>query len=618
MAGAAAGRTDQVEWLTPRGRRNVTLAVMAIVAGAGWQLAVAFTCGVGLTDVGATWAAISALEPVSGLPGRHHASPDTVLATWGVCVLALGGLLLGAFLGLVYWRAARRVGKGLARKGQVQAAVGEERLRKEAAQTLPSMPARTRAQIAVAELGFSVGIDHGSRQPVVLGFNESIAVIAPSGGGKSTGIMTPAALEAPGPLVVTSNEVSILDQIATTRTRAGRVWVFDPLDRSCWPHPMVYDPVAGCADGQVALARGTAFVAGCGADGHDSTNSGFFKQNSKIAMKALLHAAALDGRSIEAVLGWVPQLAKGGTVPRRLIRESSDPQAEQAWDGELQAVATGADDTVASTLNTLTQVVEPLTLKAIRKWIVPCPGVPTFDAGAFVRSRDTLVLLSDDSTSTNVGPLATMLFQEVVDAVKAYAPFTAHGRLEPPMRVCGDEIANIAPIDKLPEMTTELRKLGVQWLFAFQSERQAQTRWGADRGRILLEQMAAEVVLPGVKSVESLNRYSDLAGMVEVVEQTLNRDAGGERTGTGGSVHERKVLRPDEIRQMPDGRALLMWRNAPAMIVDLLPWYERDYADQVATDEAATRRARVKERQRRDHAESRIAQAEAADQQVAS
>ncbi len=600
MAGTTSGRADQYEWLTPRGRRNLILVTMAALLAAGWQLAVALTCHVGLTDVDATLAAVTAAEPIKGLPGTDHAAAGTVLAVWAVCVGVLGGVLLTLVCWFVAWRARRRRGKGLADGSEIATTVGQTHARKEAEQTLPSLSAKQVAAAAPAQLGLVLGCEDRSGEMVVIGHNDAISVMGGSGAGKSSSVMAPAALEARGPLVVTSNEVGILDVIAKTRQKLGRVWVFDPLDRACWPDPMVYNPVAGCRDGQVALARGTAFVAGCGADGQDSTNAGFFRTNAKIAMRVLLHAAALDGRTIEDVLAWVPTVRHGAKTPLNVLRGSSDPAAEHAWEAILESVSTGADDTVSSTLNTLSQVVDPLTLNSIRRWLVPREGAPTFNAAKFVASSDTLVLLSDDSTSTNVGPLATMLFQEVVDAIKAYAPFTRYGRLDPPMRIVGDEIANIAPIDKLPEMSTELRKLGVQIILAFQAEEQLQTRWGAERGRLLLQQMAAEVVLPGVKSTDTLNRYSDLAGTVDVLERTINRDADGERSGDGAQLQERKILRPDEIRRMPDGQGLLIWRNARGMLITMQPWYTRDYHGQVAQDEKDTRAARAKERMRRD------------------
>lgn len=596
-ARTTVGRTDQTSTvLTARTKARLTMAGMAALVLAAWHLAVVFTRGVGLGQVSVTVRALLTGNPLAGLPGTSTTSTGTVLVVFGITAAAL----FVASLAVFYWaivltgrvRRRGRGGKGLATKAQITATVGEARIRKDAAQTFPSMTDRERAIAPIEALAFVMGTDQRSKAGIAFGFNDNVVVLGPAGAGKSVSIMEPAALEAPGALILTSNEVGILDTIVATRRKLGRVWVFDPLNRSAHPEPMVWDAVAGCQDGETALARGEAFVAGCGADDSSSTNASFFKRNAAMALRAFLHAAALDGRTMADVLAWSAEISEGASVPKRILSTSVDPRAEKQWIAALDAVSTGAEQTVASSRNTLAQVVDPLTLSSVNKWVIPRAGVPTFVAADFVRSTDTLVLLSDDSSSTNVGPLCTMLLQEVIDAIKAYAPFTVHGRIEPPIRIVGDEIANIAPVTKLPEIVTEVRKLGVQTMLAFQDDLQATTRWGESRGRTLLSQMAAEVVLPGIKSTTALTRYSDLTGQVEVLELSMNHDQGGERTGTSTSTQTRPALRADEIRTMADGQALVIWRNAPAMVVTLQPWYQRSYGKQVTASRAAASAAR--------------------------
>ena len=72
--------------------------------------------------------------------------------------------------------------------------------------------------------------------------------------------------------------------------------------------------------------------------------------------------------------------------------------------------------------------------------------MPAFDAKAFVASTDTLILVADQNASTNVAPLCAMLLQEVVDTAKAHAARQPGGRLDPPLRLVGDELANVAAL----------------------------------------------------------------------------------------------------------------------------------------------------------------------------
>lgn len=578
------------------GFANAVLGGTGLYIFLAWHLAVAATVDqVGFTDLTTTLRALVHLEPIAGLPGSSPGGGTVAL--FGVLLVVLGAVSLA----LVLWaiRVRGRFSKdrsqaGMATRRGADDALGERRARESAAQTRPGMSEKIRKQVALSELSLRVGRPKGSKSDVYLSLQDHLAVIAPTGGGKSVYVMAPAALTAPGALVVTSNEVSILDLVATTRAKRGRLWVFDPLGRSAWPEPMVWNPVKGCEDGATALARGVAFAAGLRSDS-GSTNSGFFQKNAMIALSRMLHAAALSGRDMSEVLRWATNLDRDGKVAASLIRASTDDRVEPSWAAMLDGVSTGADETVASSRQTLQQAVEPLTLRKVTRWVTPAEGVPEFDAEAFVTSTDTLVLISDDSSSTNVGPLCTMLFQEVMDAIKALAPLSDHGKLDPPMRVVGDEIANVAPIDKLPELASEVRKLGVQLVLAFQSEQQLRSRWG-DRGNTLLEQMSAELVLPGLKSTASLKRYGDLTGRAEVDQHTVSFGDGGEVRGGSTSEQLREVMRSDEVRQLENGTALLIYRNAAPMILQMTAWFETPQADTL------TRDARTVAKRRHDHA----------------
>ena len=88
--------------------------------------------------------------------------------------------------------------------------------------------------------------------------------------------------------------------------------------------------------------------------------------------------------------------------------------------------------------------------------MLPQPGVRVFDPAAFVTSSDTLVLITDDQAQTNVAPLTTMLLGEVIDAAKQHAARSRTGRLDPPLRVVGDEIANVAPLPEAPRAAVRL------------------------------------------------------------------------------------------------------------------------------------------------------------------
>ena len=594
------GRQDEaaplLDWRT---RANITLAFLALGALGAWHVAVFLTAdGVGLTDLGMTVRALVHGHPLSGLggptgPGVAPASTGTTLIVWVVLLV----LLFAAFVAWAFaWagvRARRRGGRGFADAAQVREGLGLARARDSAAQTRPGLSETDRHKAPIHQIGLQLG-ESTSGEPVVLPLEDHVVVVATTGAGKSRDVMIPAALSAPGALVVTCTRADILDVIATTRARAGRVWVFDPLERLGW-EPMVWNPVAGCRHGETAIARGLAFAAGLGADDTSSTNTGFFRANASSALTRLLHAADLGGRTIADVIDWAIHLDDGAETAQEIIRSSLLPEAEPNWAGMLRSIATGADETVASSRQTLQQAIEPMALRRVLAWVTPREGVPTFDAGAFVAgTTDTLVLVADANSSTNVAPLCAMLLQEVVDAAKAAAARRPGGRLDPPLRLVGDEIANVAPLPKLPDLGTDARGFGMQLILALQSLAQARRRWGADGANTLLDNMPAEILLGGLTDTEALNRYATLVGDVELTRATTSYDSQtGKPTTASEQRTERKALRADEARQIPDKHGLLLYRNRPAVLMRMTPWYELPEGKTLETGRAQTEARRI-------------------------
>ena len=571
MSGRPHEAMPLVSWKT---KSSLLMAAFGLWALLAWHLAVTATsAGVAVRDLGVSVRALVRGRPLGDLPG---ATPSTV---WTVVVWV--GLLVvscAALLALVFWFYAwldrRRTRRGFASGRAIREGIGVERARVSAAQTRPGLSARAREKAPLREVGLEVGTSV-TGEPVVIPHEDHIVVIAITGQGKSRDLMIGAALDAPGALMVTCTRADILDVVATPRAERGRIWVFDPLERLGWPEPMVWNPVAGCQEGGTALARGLAFAAGLGTDDTSATNSGFFRQNAASVLTRLLHAAALEDRPIADVIDWAMRLDDGAEVPQDIIRTSPLPQAERMWAGMLRSLATGADETVASTRQTLQQAIEPMALRRVLKWVTPREGVPSFGPAAFVASTDTLVLVGDDNASTNVGPLCTMLVQEVVDAAKAVAVRLPGGRLDPPLRFVGDELANVAPLPKLPTLPTDARGFGLQLVAAFQSMAQVRRRWGKDSAAVLMDNMPAEILLGGLTDVEALNRYTVLVGEVEIQRMTGSFDAEGRATHLSERTSEGKAMRPDEARKIPDGHGLLLYRNRDAVLMRMRPWYQR-------------------------------------------
>jgi len=554
-----------------------------------WHLSLVLTTGVPLTGVGVTLRGLLTLAPLN-LPARYGAvDPVTTLTVFA--------LFIAAAMAVAVWWATRtprrqRGGVGLADRAQARRSAGEIRARQQAAWTRRGSVQAGLLNVdtaPLAEVGLLLGATSDGGEPMVLSLEDQVGIIAATGAGKTLYLMVGAALDAPGPLITTSTKPEILDAIVEARTAKGRVWVFDPLDVAGWPEPMIWNPVAGAEKSAAAVARGKAFAAGFGADATDSSNP-FFRHAAGIIVARLLHAAALTDNTMVDVVSWALELERS-TTARDIL--DGHPDAELFWAKTLHAASEGADETLSSVRMTLAQKVEPILSRTVMRQMLPTEGVQVFDPAQFVQSWDTLVLITDDQGQTNVAPLTTMLLGEVIDAAKAHAARSHTGRLDPPLRVVGDEIANVAPLPKLPGLLSDSRGVGIQWFAAFQSVAQIHARWGEDDGRQILANLNCSLILGGLQDEKALDRFSALVGDTDVTEVSATLDAANTATGSSVSVTERTALRAEEIRLIPDGQALVIYRNAPAMLVTLTPWTHRRDGPDTAAAIARVRAARI-------------------------
>ena len=342
---------------------------------------------------------------------------------------------------------------------------------------------------------------------------------------------------------------------------------------------MIWNPVAGAENSAAAVARGEAFAAGSRRRRHRLRPIRSSGTPPAIIVARLLHAAALSGSTRWSTSSsWALDLERS-TTARDILDEH--PDAEMFWAKTLRTASEGADETLSSVRMTLAQKVEPILSRTVMRQMLPTDGVQVFDPAAFVASTDTLVLITDDQAQTNVAPLTTMLLDEVIDAAKTpRRPVRRPARLDPPLRIVGDEIANVAPAPETPRATCPTPGVsGSSGSPRSSPSRRSIARWGEDDGRQILANLNCSLILGGLQDEKALDRFSALVGDTDVTEVSATLDAANTATGSNVTTTERTALRAEEIRLIPDGQALVIYRNAPAMLVTLTPWTHRPDGD---------------------------------------
>ena len=447
----------------------------------------------------------------------------------------------------------------------------------------------TRSDLRQATAGPDRGAPIGTHLggPVRLRGEDSAIVIAPARAGKTTRLAVGCIADAPGAVVATSTKADLVTLTARDPHLNGAAHVFDPDRLLDWPRPCRWDAVAGCRDVREALTRARAMVAARPLRG--DRNSGFFEGASETVLRCLLHAAALDNASMRDVLAWSRDFTDD--QPYEILR--THPDAAAGWLDDLRTFCrSGAPETISSTAMSLGLVLKSMADPAVLDLVCPRPG-QGLDVDAFVTAgTDRLYLLSEGGDGVNTAPLVTAFAAAVVAAARRHSQTRPGGRLDPPLTLVLDEAANVAPLPDLPTLMADGGGRGITtWTFV-QSFSQLRARWGRDGADTIWGASSAKLILGGCTEADDLERISRVVG-----DRWAPRRSHTSRGGlfaraadhsTSTSRERERVLPVPDLRRLPVGDALLLYRACPAALIHLPAWWERPDARRFRTHQGST------------------------------
>lgn len=501
-----------------------------------------------------------------------HAAPNWAWA--GIIVTALAAGAATGFAGLLAWR--RWSGRpGLARPAELKSL------------SLKGATARARSLRPSLTKARSIDPDHagvllGNLTP---GGNElrgswedvSLAVMAPRSG-KSTALAAPAVLRAPGAVLLTSNKADVYAVTRATRARTGRVWAFDPQGIAHTEQALWWDMLAEAATLEGARRLGGHFIAST----VDAVNrKDFWFSAASNTLTALFHAASRTGRPIFDVLDWLAQPAD--RTPIDLLEDVGMTALSKQLEGTIH----GAPDTRDGIYETARQCVSCLLDPKIAAWVAPGGGRRQFLPHQFVRSRDTLYLLSKDGGGSAAGVIAA-----ATDAVLRAGIAQAErqgGRIDPPLLPILDEACNICRIEDLPDYYSHLGSRGLPVMTIMQSYRQGVKVWGEPGMDALWSAATIKILGAGLDDADFVDKISRLVGDHKMPERTRSHGAGGRSSSV--TYRRERVLQASDIRALPKGRALLLATGIRPALIRLRPWYSEAGAAALTQHAAAENKA---------------------------
>lgn len=560
---------------TPPAGNNDVLVNLAL-AGIG---VVAVIAGILYGAAVAAGAVLSLPRPSSGAAGAlrvlaHPADPGTALGIEGLnpilyWVIVTILFAAAAAVAVAAYRLFRKPSKeasrnlttpglpGIATRQEVKAAAGPKALLARAKRLRPSLTNPMPTDVGYL-LGHSAGVE------VWASVEDSILVLGPPRSGKGLFLVVNAILDAPGAVITTSTRPDNLTATIKARSARGPVAVFDPQNLTGLGGGLRWSPIRGCENPQTAMIRANGLAAATGLGRPSVEAGGFWEGKTRSALQALLHAAALGARS-----------------PAELFRWTSDPIAATAAATILQehpAAATGWAETLEAMINadprtrdsiwqgvalSLAALADPNVLAAVS----PEPG-EVFDPETFLQANGTLYLLATGSGAGPCGSLVAAFIEDLVETARRLAARSPGARLDPPLLLALDEIANLAPLPCLPTLMAEGGGTGITTMPVLQSMSQARAKWGHDAAGAIWDAAIVKLMLGGGSAPTDLRDTSALLGERDDQYTTTTWTAYGGKT-TQTNIRRLPVLGVEEIRTLPKGVALTLLRSAKPIITTL-------------------------------------------------
>jgi len=384
---------------------------------------------------------------------------------------------------------------------------------------------------------------------------ESISITAPPRAGK-TGLLADLVLRFCGPVVATSVKSDIYELTSGIRAQRGPVAVFNPQQVSDLPSTFAWSPVAGCRDPEVAARRAEAFTGAISVKGTEHED--FWAQQASEFFRAALMAADLVGGDMRLVGRWL----MGSAEDAEAILERA---GQDQWATSLAQLRSPAERTISTIRLLHNKTLSFLGNPALAASVLPAQG-NAFDIPAFLAACGTLYLIAEAQTEeAPVAPLMACFLNEVHYTAKLAGSRMPGGRLDPPLLMALDEIANIAPVN-IPNFMADAGGRGIQMAIVSHGLGQLRERWGEHGAQIIGDTVGCKVFLPGITDTALLKAASELCG------QTSFRQKGQEH------LTRHDICDVAMLRELPDGYALLV-RGGRAPVLAKLPraWTDRAY-----------------------------------------
>lgn len=491
---------------------------------------------------------------------------------------------------------------GMAQPKEVNRIAGKAALLSKAVTIRPSL--KDTKGIDPCMVGLQLGSSWG--YGVFITAEDSIVLVGPPRSGKGFYLIINAILDAPGAVITTSTRGD--NYAATHKLRATNnrpVVLFDPQGMSGMSSTLKWSPMQGCEDPMVAMRRAKVLIAASGSGKSDANQE--WAQVAETILSYLLHAGALAGISTHELGQWGVS-AKVAEDAIAILQ--SHPRATPGWALGLEGELKSDPRMLPSKWMGVGNALQALMLPDVSNALNPRNKAEMLNPEQFIKDCGTLYLIGTKSGGGAIAPFLIALMDEMVECARTMAFHAPGNRLDPPLSLILDEIANLAVWPALPQIMADGGGVGISTFVVLQSLAQARGGWGEQEAQAIFDAAIIKVQLGGAGNERDLEGFAKLMGdrQVKDISRSWSEEGGQSKSE---QLRDKAVMTISEMRRIPTGYGLYLGRNGRPILMKMIRWIDRpdageikagiaefntavDAAHRVELEDAETEKERVK------------------------
>lgn len=393
--------------------------------------------------------------------------------------------------------------------------------------------------------------------------------------GKSRSVAVPQIMTHRGPVISTSNKPDVWGWTNGPRSELGRVWAQDPQQIARQNATWLWDPITFVKSVERAeklvdvwaAARTVGDMAGL---------DPYFEPEGRKLMSSMVLAARVGGEYVTRLPDWTTGLPPAAGVPDPA--ELLDAAGLDMVAKDVRAWWALPDDQRAGVFGTARSYLSFLRDPRFVTWMVPdgpADPRPVLDPDAFVRSTDTLYLLSKEgpgSARALTAGLTVAVYTAAEDVAEEHG-----GRVPTPVLFLLDEAANVCRWPELPSLYSHAGGKGIILVTIIQSRVQGQNAWGPDQFEMMWS--AANCASAG-RGLNDARHVADLASLIgdrQILSFSRSTGTKGHRS-TSRQNQDERIFSEADLRSFPRGRAVLLASGARAILLALQDYSQHEWA----------------------------------------